>query len=729
MQRSQSVALALGFAVGLLSQQQIVGAETPPVPPVAERKPVTSEYHSIPLVDDYAWLQTDKLEEVLQRPEALEEPIRKHLEAESHYARAVLAPNRSLERRLVAEMRGRVSRRDEAVPEPWGPWEYYTRYATGSQRKLHCRRPREGGPEQVLLDENVLAAGRRAFSLAETAVSPDHKLLAYSVDEDGAERNTLKVRDLTTGRDLADTIPEVRGGAVWSKDGQWLFYVGRDPTKWGQKVFRHRLGTPTSDDELVHEEMAEGFSASLRLTLSDRFLVIEAGDFSTADVQLVDLADPTAPPRAITLRKQGEKHVVTDIGDRLVFLTNADGAIDWKIADKPISASADAPLREIVAHVAGRVIEDFIVFREHLVWLERDRESGRQQIRIRRWSDGAEHTVASGEAPAKVEIQTGLEQDTRRLRYTYQSLAQPKQVFDYDMETRQRTLRKVQDVPSGHDPARYVTQRLVAPAQDGVGVPITVLYHKSTKLDGSAPVWLHGYGAYGDIESPEFGTERLSLVDRGFIYAIAHVRGGGEKGDAWHAAGRLANKTTTFSDYIAVAEHLVRSGMTRPGRIVASGASAGGTLVGAVANMRPDLFGAIYAEVPFVDTLNTLLDRALPLTESSFSEFGNPIDNAADFLNIRSYAPYENVRAQTYPPMLIYQSLNDSRVPYWEATKWVAKLRQLKTDSNPVILFVNMRGGHSGGSGRYDTLEDFARAYAFGLTVVGSQASRLEASR
>jgi oligopeptidase B len=719
MQRSLSLAVVLGLAVVLLSQQQLAGAQGPPAPPVAERKPVASEHHGIAHVDEYAWLESEKLEEVLQRPEALEEPIRKHLEAEAHYARAILAPNRALERRLVAEMRGRISRRDEAVPEPWGPWEYYTRYPTGSQRKLHCRRPRQGGPEQVLLDENVLAAGRRAFSVSETAISPDHKLLAYSVDEDGAERNTLKVRDLTSGHDLVDSIPEVRGGAVWSTDGQWLFYVGRDPTKWGQKVFRHRLGTPPSDDELVHEEMAEGFSASLRLTLSDRFLVIETGDFSTADVQLVDLADPTRRPRAVAARKQGQKHIVTDLGDRLVFLTNADGAIDWKIADRPISAPADAPLREIVPHVTGRVIEDFIVFREHLVWLERDRESGRQQIRIRRWSDGVEHSVAFGEAPAKVEIQTGLEQDTRRLRFTYQSLAQPKQVFDYDMETHQQTLRKVQDVPSGHDPARYVTRRLVAPARDGVGVPITVLYHKNTKLDGTAPVWLHGYGAYGDIESPEFGTERLSLVDRGFIYAIAHVRGGGEKGDAWHNGGRLANKTTTFSDYIAVAEHLASSGFTRPGRIVASGASAGGTLVGAVANMRPDLFGAIYAEVPFVDTLNTLLDRALPLTESSFSEFGNPIDNAADFLNIRSYAPYENVRAQAYPPMLIYQNLNDSRVPYWEASKWVAKLRHLKTDSNPIVLFVNMRGGHSGGSGRYDTLEDFARAYAFGLTTVG----------
>ena len=359
-----------------------------------------------------------------------------------------------------------------------------------------------------------------------------------------------------------------------------------------------------------------------------------------------------------------------------------------------------------------------VAYRDHLVWLERDRERGSQRILVRRWSDGAEHTIDFGETPGKVEIVAGLEQGTRKLRYTYQSMAQPRQVFDYDMETRERTLRKVDDVPSGHRPSLYVTRRIFAPARDGAQIPVTLLYRKDTRLDGSAPVWLYGYGAYGDTENPEFGVERLSLVDRGFIYAIAQVRGGGEKGDAWHDAGRLANKINTFTDFIAVAEHLVRSGMTRPGRIVASGASAGGTLVGAAVNMRPDLFGAVYAEVPFVDCLNTLLDRTAPLTEASFSEFGNPIESRADFLNIQSYAPYENVRAQAYPPMLILQSLNDARVPYWEAAKWAAKLRHLKTDSNPVVLLVKMRGGHSGGSGRFDSLEDYARAYAFAIRLL-----------
>ena len=711
------------LALALLAQQASFAGGLPR-PPIGDRKSVSVPHHGITLTDDYAWLRTAKAVELLDGPEALESHIRKHLEAEGRYARAMLAPNRSLERRLVAEMRARASRHDEAVPEAWGPWEYYTRYPTGEQRSLHCRRPRGGGREQIMLDENVLARGRQAFSVSEVSVSPNHQFLAYSFDADGSERNTLKVRDLAAGRDLADTILEVRGGGVWSLDSKWLFYVRRDATKWGRKVYRHRLGTPVADDQLVYEEMEEGYTVSLRLTLSDRFLVIETGDFSTADVKLLDLAHPTGPPQTIVERKQGHKFSVADYGDRLIVLTNADGATDWKIGEKALTAPASEPLREIVPHVAGRVIEDFIIYRDHMVWLERDWEQSSQRVVIRRWSDGAEHAITFGEEPARIDLLAGLEQNTRTLRYSYQSMVQPKQVFDYDMETRRRTLRKVQDVPSGHDPARYVTRRLEAPAHDGARIPVTVLYRKTAALDGSAPVWLHAYGAYGDIEHPQFGTEPLSLVDRGFIYAIAHVRGGGEKGEAWHHAGRLGNKINSVQDFIAAAKHLIGLGVTRPGRIVASGASAGGMLVGAAVNMRPELFGAIYAEVPFVDTLNTLLDRTLPLTESSFSEFGNPADSRTDFLNIQAYSPYENVRAQAYPPMLIFQSLNDTRVSYWEAAKWTAKLRQLKTSNNPVVLFLKMRGGHSGGSGRFDTLEDYARAYAFAIRTLTGDLAR-----
>jgi oligopeptidase B len=605
------------------------------------------------------------------------------------------------------------------VPEARGPWEYYTRYPAGAQRRLHCRRPRGGGAEAVLLDENALAQGRPAFSVGATALSPDHALLAYAFDEDGAERSTLKVRDLGAGRDLPDTIAEVRGAPVWSLDGRHLFYVRRDPVKWGRAVYRHALGSAVAADLLVFAETEEGFALEIRQSLSERFLLIEAGDFSTTDVRLVDLADLTRPPQALMDRKHGVKFAVSDLGDRLIVATNADGAVDGKIAARERSAPAGAPLQDIVPHRPGRIIEDVIVFRDFLVWLERDRELGSQRILVRRWFDGQEHALDFGTEPMHVEIFAGLEQGAHVLRYTYQTMAQPKQTFDYDLATRQRTLRKVFAVPSGHDPQRYVTRRIDAPAQDGMLVPTSLLYRRDVPLDGSAPVWLEGYGAYGEKQNPEFGIERLSLVERGFIYAIAHVRGGGEKGDAWHDTGRLAHKLNTFTDYIAVVEQLIRLGYTRPGRIVASGASAGGALVGAVVNMRPDLFGAVYAEAPFVDCLNTLLDRELPLTEASFSEFGNPMAARVDFLNIQSYAPYENVRTQAYPPMLVVQSLNDARVPYWEAAKWTAKLRRLKRDPNPVILLTKMRGGHSGGSGRFDGLADYARAYAFALAAMG----------
>jgi oligopeptidase B len=706
----------LPLAIAMSVQQS--AAQVQGGPPMAERRPVTVVNHGIARTDEYAWLRTARPDEILERPEVLESAIRAHLEAENRYARRMLAPNRALERQLIAEMRGRMSPQDASVEQPWGEWEYYTRYVPGAQRKLHCRRPRGGGEEQVLLDENALARGRSAFSVQAVAVSPDHKLLAYTVDTDGSERHVLWVRDLETGRDLPDKVAEVRGSVVWSQDSKWLFYVGRDPVKWGQKVYRHKLGTPVEEDGLVFEEQEEGFGVALRGTLSDQFLVIESGDFATADIRLVRLSDPTSRPHLVVERKRGEKSWATNVGERVILLTNADNAKDWKIAEKSATDPASAPMQEIVPHRPGRVIEDMVAFRSHLVWLERDRERGTQRIVVRRWADGVEHTIAFGDAPGNVELVAGLEQDTSILRFTYQTMAQPRQVFDYDMETRERRLRKEDEIPSGYDPSLYVSRRLLAPAWDGAQVPVTVLYRADTKLDGSAPLWLYGYGAYGDTEYPDFGTERLSLVDRGFVYAIAHVRGGGEKGDAWHEGGRLANKTNTFTDFIAVAEHLVRMDFTRPGRIVASGASAGGLLVGAVANMRPDLFGAIYAEVPFVDPLNTMLDRTLPLTEASFSEFGNPGGSLSDFLNIQSYSPYDNVRAQAYPPTLIFQSLNDARVPYWEAAKWAARLRRLKTDDNPVILYLKMQGGHNGGSGRYDALEDYARAYAFALRTL-----------
>lgn len=688
-------------------------------PPKAQRQPVSRTVHGVTLTDDYAWMRTAVPDLILSQPQRLEPRIKQHLDAEQRYARALLSPNAKLEAKIVEEMRGRVSSEGDAVPETYGPFAYYTRYQPGAERRLHCRHPRGGGAEEIILDENVLAKGRRDFSLDETEVSPDHKLLAYTVDVDGSERNTLKVRDIATGRDLPDTIADVRGSPIWSRDGRWIFYVRRDPAKWASTVWRHRLGSATSEDKLVYEERAEGFSVGISGSLSGRFLWIEIADFSTTQMARIDLDKPEAAPTMATPRTEGVKYGVADLGDRLIVTTNADGATGWKILERPLSAPADAGLSEIVPFRPERLIQTVVVYKDHLVRTERDLVRGQQEIVVRRWADGAEHAIEFPDAPAKIDILAGQEQNTSALRFTFETMAQPRQTFDYDMEARTRTLRKMRDVPSGHDAARYVTKRIEATASDGTKVPVSLLYGRDTPLDGTAPVWLLGYGSYGDVEQPEFVSGRFSLIDRGFIYAIAHVRGGGDKGEAWHDAGRLRKKSNTFTDYIAVAEHLIAERYTGKGRIVAYGASAGGTLVGAVANMRPDLFGAMIAEVPFVDVLNTMLDRSLPLTESGFSEFGNPIDDAADFAAMRAYSPYDNVKRQAYPPLLVEQTLNDSRVPYWEAAKWVAKLRQMKTDANPVILWMKQAGGHSGGSGRFDGLADIAKVYAFAIRILG----------
>ncbi|MDX2201875.1 MAG: S9 family peptidase [Hyphomicrobiaceae bacterium] len=688
-------------------------------PPVAPRKPVTTTHHGVALSDDYAWMRTARPDAILTAPELLEEPIRQHLAAEKRYATKLLAPNAALEARIVAEMKGRASVEADTVPESYGPFAYYTRYAPGAERRLHCRRPREGGPEQILLDENAVAGQRRAFSLDETAVSPDHKLLAYTFDVDGSERNGLRIRDIATGQDLVDSLADVRGSPVWSRDSRFLLYVRRDAAKWASTVWRHRIGTSQAEDTLVYEEREEGFSVGISGTLSSRFMTIELADFSTTQVAMLDLATPEAAPRLATPRTAGVKYAVADLGDRLIVATNADGAATWKILERPLAAAANAPLTEIVPARPDRLIQSVLVYKSHLVRLERDLVHGGQEIIVRRWADGAEHPLAGAAGPAQVDVIAGAEQDTNTLRFSTESMAQPRKIFDYDMETRALSLRKERDVPSGHDANAYVTRRIEAATKDGTKVGATLLMRRDTPLDGSAPLWLLGYGAYGDVENPEFVAGRLSLVDRGMIYAIAHVRGGGDKGEAWHEAGRVLNKANTFTDFIAVAETLIAEGYTRKGRIVAYGASAGGTLMGAVANMRPDLFAAIIAEVPFVDVLNTMLDRSLPLTESGFSEFGNPIDNAQHFAAIRAYSPYDNVRRQAYPPMLVEQSLNDARVPYWEAAKWVARLRAMKTDANPVILWMRDAGGHSGGSGRFDSLEDIAKTYAFALRAVG----------
>jgi oligopeptidase B len=574
----------------------------------------------------------------------------------------------------------------------------------------------------MLLDGDALAKGKAYFHLGGASHSYDHRLLAWSADDAGSEFNQIHVRDLASGKELADLIPDSTGAILWTTDNRGFFYVRLDSEHRPSRVFFHRIGTPIESDALVYEESDKGFFVSIERLQAGVYGAISCGNYETSETWLVDLANPSAPLRLVEPRKKGvrysvEHHPSLDGKPVLVIQTNADGAEDFKIMLAPLDAPGREHWRDFIAHRPDTLLLDVAVFRDWLVRLERT--EGLPRIVVRRLSDHDEHAIAFDEEAYSLGISAGYEFVTDTLRFNYSSMTTPTEVWDYDMRTRARTLRKRQEVPSGHDPSNYVTRRLQAPGQDGETIPISLLYRRGLAIDGKAPCLIYGYGAYGSAIPASFSTNRLSLVDRGFIVAIAHVRGGTEKGWRWYREGKLAKKQNTFSDFIAAAEYLIRERFTAADRIVAQGGSAGGLLMGAIANQRPELFKAIVAEVPFVDVLNTILDDTLPLTPPEWPEWGNPIQGVDAFRWIRAYSPYDNVRAQDYPAMLVLGGLTDPRVTYWEPAKWTAKLRALKTDNNPLLLRTNMDAGHGGAAGRFDRLDEVALVYAFALETVG----------
>jgi oligopeptidase B len=690
-----------------------------PVPPRAPRKPVRAVHHGVEIVDDYAWLRADNWQEVMRDPSVLDTEIRAYLEAENAYTELSLADTKVLQERLFAEMKGRIKEDDSSVPAPDGPWEYGTRYLTGAQYPRFTRRPRGGGDdtETVLLDGNLEAQGKPYWQLGGAAHSPDHRTLAYAVDDKGSEYYVLKFRDLATGKDLADTIPDTAGGCIWAEDSRTLFYVRLDENHRPLSVYRHVLGTPVDDDVLVYEESDKGFYVGVGETQSGRFILIDAHDHQTSEVRLIDARNPTGPMQLVSPRRFGHEYAVEHHGEDLIILTNSAGAEDFRMVTAPIATPQEAYWREILPHKTGRLILDHTAFKNHLVWLER--ENGLPRIVIRRFDTGAEHAIAFDEEAYSLGMSSGYEYDTTSLRFSYSSMTTPAQVYDYDMDARTRTLRKTQEVPSGHNPADYVTRRIEAPAADGEMIPISILYHKNTPLDGSAPLFLYGYGSYGIAIPASFSITRLSLVDRGFIFAIAHIRGGKDKGYRWYTGGKAQTKMNTFTDFVAAGEHLAKIGWTKRGRIVANGGSAGGMLMGVVANLAPDLFLGIIADVPFVDVLNTMLDETLPLTPPEWPEWGDPIRSAEAFALIRSYSPYDNIERKAYPHIFAYGGLTDPRVTYWEPAKWIARLRERNTSGNLVLLKTNMEAGHGGASGRFEALKEVALDYAFAIKIAG----------
>jgi oligopeptidase B len=690
--------------------------------PFAAARPTAREFHGETLADGYAWLRDPNWREVMRDPARLDPQIRAYLEAENNYVEAAFAPFDELKRALVAEMRGRIKEDDSSVPSRDGPYAYSMRYREGGQHPLLCRIPSQGGPEELLLDGDALAKGLAYFQLGGGRHSPNHKLLAWSCDDAGSEYFKVRVRAMATGADLPDVVPDTTGGIVWTANSSAFYYVKRDFEHRPTQVYRHKLGTPAESDELIYDEPDKGFFINVADLQAGEFAVISGGDHETSEVHLLDLRDPAAKPRLVAARKEGERYDVEHHPDldgepTLVIHTNADGAEDFKIVLAPLESPDRENWRELIPHRAGTLQLGIALLRDWLVRLERT--DGLPRIVVRRLDDGTEHSIAFDEEAYSLGMVGGYEFDTDNLRFSYSSMTTPSETWDYDMRSRERELRKRQEVPSGHNPDDYVTRRILAPAHDGEAVPVSILYRAGTKLDGSAPLLLYGYGAYGHAIPASFSTNRLSLVDRGFVYAIAHIRGGTDKGWRWYREGKLAHKENTFRDFIAAGEHLVRERFTAKGRIVAHGGSAGGMLMGAVANMRPDLFGGILAEVPFVDVLNTMLDDTLPLTPPEWNEWGNPIVDPKAFMRMRDYSPYDNVEAQDYPAMLVLAGLTDPRVTYWEPAKWVARLRASKTDGNPLLLRTNMDAGHGGAAGRFDRLEEVALGYVFALRTVG----------
>ena len=690
-----------------------------PAPPVANRRPVRTVHHGIARIDDHAWLRAENWREVMTDPGVLAPDIRAYLEAENTYTKARTAGLDGLRAELVGEMRGRIREDDSSVPAPDGDYAYWQHYRDGGQHPIVMRRRLPEGEDETVLDGDRLAEGRAYFRLGGRLHSPDHRLYAYAADETGAETFTIRIIDAATGEAASRPITGADAALVWDGDGTHLFYVERDENHRPRRVMRHAVGGDGAD-VLVYEEDDPGFFVGIGKTRSGRFLVISSHDHETSDIRVIPADAPETPPRQVIARKPGREAHLDHHGDRLIVRTNED-AEDFRIASMPADWDAgqdgDANWTDIVSHRAGRLIVDHVVFANHLVLLER--ENALPRIAVHRLSDGATHAVAFDEAAYALGLSPGFEFETATLRFSYSSPTTPSRVYDYDLETRDRALRKEQEVPSGHRPEDYRVARVQAAADDGETVPVTVLWRHDTPIDGTAPCLLYGYGAYGISMPAGFSTNILSLVDRGFVFAIAHIRGGMEKGYRWYREGKREKKVNTFTDFLSAGDALIADGYTSAGRIVAHGGSAGGLLVGAAVNMRPDLFAGVVGEVPFVDTLTTMLDDSLPLTPPEWPEWGNPIESADDYRTIAAYSPIDNVAARPYPAILATGGLSDPRVTYWEPAKWVAALRARTTGDRPILLKTNMEAGHGGASGRFDRLEEIAFVHAFALMAVG----------
>ena len=676
-------------------------------PPLAAKIPSSTTHHGITVTDDYAWLRDPGY------PEVTDKAVLDHLKAENAWFDARMASQQGRIDALFKEMRARIKEADKSVPQKDGDYLYWIEFEEGAEYKKWWRRPVSGGADQLILDEVALAQGHEYFRLGALSVSANGRLLAYAIDDNGSERFTARIKDLTTGELLPDEIPGTLSSLVWVAGDKGLVYSLANEQWRTDNARLHWLGQPLDTDiELYHED-DEGFRVGSSLSANEEWLIIGSSDHETSEVRLVPAADPLARPILVRPRQTGVEYDVDLRGDTLFIHAN-DTHENFRLATAPLADPGN--WTTLIAGSDAFYLTGFDLFRDFYV-IE-GRRAGLDHIEVRYYDDPARiEPIVFPEASYSAGLGDNPEWAVDTLRLSYESMVSPASVLDYSVAARTLTTLKVQEIPSGYDASLYVTERLEIPARDGTAIPVSVVMRRDRV--GAGPLHLYGYGAYGIAIEPGFSTTRLSLVDRGFAYAIAHIRGGDDLGRAWYKAGKLERRTNTFTDFVDVANGLIARGLTQAGRISISGGSAGGELMGAVINSDPGLWGAVVAHVPFVDVLATMLDPTLPLTPGEWPEWGNPIEDKAAFELIRSYSPYDQVRAQDYPPLLVTAGLNDPRVTYWEPAKWVAKLREMKTDRNELLLKTNMGAGHGGKSGRFESLKETAEEFAFILWQLG----------
>ena len=701
--RCLSLAVLLGVGLGL--SLGVIGC-SPPEPPVAKVVPHQLEKHGDVRTDNYYWLRERENPEVIA-----------YLEAENEYLEKTMKHTRRLQDTLFEEIKGRIKKNDETVPYLEDGHYRYTRYEEGKEYATYCRKAGSlDAPEEILLDVNDLVEGDGFLSVRGMRVSSDKNLIAFGVDRVGRRFYTIRFKDLETGQMLPDEIPSVTPGLAWANDNRTVFYTRQDPeTLRPYQIYRHTLGTDVKDDVLVYEESDDTFACYVYKTQSRQYLMIGCSQTLSKEYRYLDAGDPTGEFTVVLPRQKDHEYSVAHYAGRFYIRTNW-GAKNFRLMETPVTDTSQANWREIVPHRDDVFLVAYEVFRDHLVLTER--HEGLNRLRIIPWNGDAEHYIDFGEPTYLAYISTNRDFDTTVLRYGYTSLTTPRSTYDYDMNTRQKTLMKQDEVLGDFDPADYRTDRLYAPARDGVQVPISIVYPQDFPRDGSRPLLLYAYGSYGASMSARFSGARLSLLERGFAYAIAHVRGGQEMGRQWYEDGKLLNKKNTFTDFVDCAQYLIDEGYTSSERLFAEGGSAGGLLTGAVLNLAPELFKGVISDVAFVDVVTTMLDDTIPLTTGEYDEWGDPNDKQYyDYM--LSYSPYDQVTAQDYPNMLMTAGLHDSQVQYWEPAKWVAKLRTLKTDDNLLLLKTNMEAGHGGQSGRFRRYRETALAYAFMLDLVG----------